>query len=691
MFFKNLLFSIIIIAGFFIVTELVLALAGVRPLILTEDPLVGFAENIPQFIKARRADGAEMYVTPQNKLRLFNFQEFPQQKGDSTYRIFCVGGSTTFGRPYRDKLSFCGWLRAYLLAADPSRDWEVINAGGISYASYRVARVMSELTAYQPDLFIVYSGQNEFLEHRSYGALQELPVWLINLDASLSNTRTYSAMKRAIDAIKPGSNELSLQRDELAEEADDILNHTMGPISYHRDDELKEQIIMHYRLNLTRMAKIADSVDAGLVFVVPAINIKDITPFKSEHRNDLDIDTLVQWQSLYSEARKLQQAGSLDEAMAKYEQTLALDDRYAELYYRIGQVRFEQGRYDQAEAAFRRAVEEDVAPLRILDRMQQTIAEVAAAEDVPLIDYPAIIRRAYLNEYGHSVFGSEFFADHVHTNSEGYRKLGIALFDQLESQGIVRPAADWNAASAEAVRQQLLGSLESEDEGITFLNLGAVFEWAGKFEEAHSALLRALEILGPNEDTYLRLASSSYALGRLDDAYDYIRATQALDPGVRGLNTKLAMIRLEQGKIDEAVAYCKSELNADPYNHLPHICLAKALLAQGQTEQARNHFDRALAMRPDSGYVRLTYADYMFERQRYDEALQHGREALDINPVDQEAHNILGQIMIRQGNLEQAKYHITEALRLDPSHDAARKNLQQLRAAIDRSGNGQIH
>jgi hypothetical protein len=79
-----------------------------------------------------------------------------------------MGGSTTYGHPYEDPTSFCGWLRELLNAAAPDHRWEVVNAGGISYASYRVALLMEELAGYQPDLFIIYSGHNEFLERRSY-------------------------------------------------------------------------------------------------------------------------------------------------------------------------------------------------------------------------------------------------------------------------------------------------------------------------------------------------------------------------------------------------------------------------------------------------------------------------------------------------------------------------------------------
>ena len=80
-----------------------------------------------------------------------------------------------------------------------------INAGGVSYASYRVARLMNELKQYQPDLFIVYSGQNEFLEERSYGELIKLPDSLLNLHVTLSGTRTYTALMTLIDALRSES------------------------------------------------------------------------------------------------------------------------------------------------------------------------------------------------------------------------------------------------------------------------------------------------------------------------------------------------------------------------------------------------------------------------------------------------------------------------------------------------------
>ena len=142
---KKILFAIITLTLFFAGIELALKLAGVKPVLVLEDPFVGFAGDIPLYVEQEQPDGTIMYATAKNKLQTFNMQQFPKAKSENTYRIFCMGGSTTYGHPFFDDTSFCGWLREFLYVADPSKNWEVINAGGISYASYRVTRLMIEL------------------------------------------------------------------------------------------------------------------------------------------------------------------------------------------------------------------------------------------------------------------------------------------------------------------------------------------------------------------------------------------------------------------------------------------------------------------------------------------------------------------------------------------------------------------
>ena len=92
-------------------------------------------------------------------------------KSRDEFRIFCLGGSTVQGRPYANETSFTTWLELSLQAADPRRQWQVVNCGGVSYASYRLLPIMKETLQYEPDLYIIYTGQNEFLEERTYGEI----------------------------------------------------------------------------------------------------------------------------------------------------------------------------------------------------------------------------------------------------------------------------------------------------------------------------------------------------------------------------------------------------------------------------------------------------------------------------------------------------------------------------------------
>ena len=457
---------------------------------------------------------------------------------------------------------------------------------------------------------------------------------------------------------------------------DEILNHSVGPDQYHRDDALKQQIITHYRLNMRRIVKLARDAGAGVILVQPASNIKDMSPFKSEHREGLDEATLEQWERLYKRAEELQHAGQLQQALAVYREAQALDDRYAELHYRTGQLLFELKRYPAAQQAFARALEEDVAPLRMLGAMQRIVEQVAAAEQVPLIDFPAIIRDAYLSQYDHAVFGREYFPDHVHTNMEGYRLLGLALFELLVRQGIARPAPDWNAARIEAVRQEVIAGLDPGIEGRAVLTMGRVLDWAGKHSEALELFKRARETLGPSPRLYDRLARSAFILGRVDETIEYLRETLDLYPQLPGVNSRLAMLLQKQRKIDEAIHHCRAELEINPTDHYVHAGLANLLEMKGDADAALRHYEIALQIKPDYEYVLVKLAELLIYSQRYDDALAHTEKALRINPEQYRAHRALAVILEKRGESQQAAHHFAEAQRLETALRVARQQAE---------------
>ena len=268
---RSILFTIIIVAVFFGLLELILAVIGVRPVL--SDPFVGFAGNSPLFVEARQADGSILMKTPEHKIEFFNYQEFPKEKGKNTYRIFCMGGSTTVGHPYYDPLSFCGWLRLFVKAADPTRNWEVINAGGVSYASYRVAKLMEELKQYQPDLFIIYSGHNDSTtSNRLF-----LDNWLYRLNHQLTFRSVFYRFL---------SNRLGRLRKHF------IYGHSGYAEKHYREEvianmvykkpELTDQdyarILEGYRRNMEAVIKIAKRHHVDILFSNLPSNLHDVPP-----------------------------------------------------------------------------------------------------------------------------------------------------------------------------------------------------------------------------------------------------------------------------------------------------------------------------------------------------------------------------------------------------------------------------
>ncbi|HZR46013.1 MAG TPA: tetratricopeptide repeat protein [Candidatus Manganitrophaceae bacterium] len=675
---KNVFWGTIVVSAFFVILELALALLGIDPVLSAEDPFVGFAKSIPLFVEERQADGSVLLKTARNKWNWFNRdQAFPKEKANNSYRIFCMGESTTYGHPYDDRVSFCGWLRAYLKAADPSRNWEVINAGGISYASYRIAKLTEELKGYQPDLFIFYVGQNEFLERRSYGRLRRLPAGVLRVSALLSRTRTWAAMEKAVEIVRPDSLEEAKERYELSGEVDEILKHTLGPTSYHRNDTLHRQIIEHYRFGLGRMARIAKTAGAQVLFVQPAINLKDLSPFKSEHKEGLGEAALGEWEGLYQRAGERHREGDWAGALALYRRTLEIDDRYAEAYYRIGQLLFELKQYDAAEQAFLRAVDEDVAPLRILSPMQQIVKEVAAEEKVPLVDFPQILKEAQRRHYPHAILGREYFVDHVHTGIEGYRLLGLALVEEMIRQGIVTPARSWDAAAVKAVDQAVIAGVDRHAEALALKNLAKTFDWAGKYDEARGLFLQALETLGPDPEIYRRLGTSSIIRQAYDEAIVYFSKVALLAPDWPDIHYQLARLSVGKGKIDEAIGHFQEELRRYPENAAVHIELAVVLARKGENGEARRHLNSALELDPDLEAAHLNLAVLSEKEGRDEEVLMHSLEVLRLNPSQHLAHLYLGVLFRKQGKIEEAIGHLSEAVRLKPDNPVARKILQE--------------
>tara|TARA_R110002167_G_scaffold8292_5_gene38454 strand:- start:588 stop:2564 length:1977 start_codon:yes stop_codon:yes gene_type:complete len=640
---------------------------------------------------------------------MFNDQQFPVNKSPNTYRIFCLGGSTTFGRPYDHRTSFCGWLNAYLTAADPTHIWEVINVGGISYASYRVAAMMAELNTYQPDLYIVYSGHNEFLEERTYREIAAMPEWIRDLSTELSRSRLYSELKRRIRTLRSPALE-DTNDIVLKDEVDEILSHSVGPKSYKRDDALNRTIQDHYRFNVERMIRIAESNNTQIVFVQPAAKLHEETPFKSEHRDGINASEMLRWNALFQQTQKLYAQELYSQALKSIDQALEIDSRYAESHYWRGKILFALQNYSQARIAYQRSLDEDIAPLRILGSMQQTLFEIIQAHQVALIDFPAIIADASRQNLGHDLPGSKLFLDHVHPTIEMHQALGLALFERLKQHGTVNPGKEWNSTALEAATKSQLALVDKKLQREALHNLASVIRWSGKTEQAYALLLRSQQEFGNIPRTLTMLSTLAQRLGQTADALKHAYQATELYPEDINSWTYLASLYESNGQPAEAENTYRRGLALQPEHIELRQALSLVLIQTGRTAEAINEIERIVKLDPslDEGFLNLgiLYAELeqysqselnfrqalglnpnlayaytglaiIYERMfKYNKALQNFRRAQQLEPLNPEASNNLGRLLARSGDPASAIKEFEAALKLDPNYREAQQNLK---------------
>lgn len=432
-------------------------LAGLLPFLLLElclrafdagwpaessDPLSGFNRSSTLFERK-----GEVYRTAPARERFFLPQEFPVAKPPNEFRIFCFGGSTVYGHPYQADTAFPKWLELELNAANLGRTCRTINCGGISYASYRLVRILKEVLHYQPDLIIVATGHNEFLEDRTYQAIKSRPRAWAWLQDAVYSLRTVSLARRywssSVSLLGGGQAEAwtPTLRDDVFGLSDDVrarLDNASGYASYHRDDAWRENVIAQFDESVRDMIASCRAAGVPIMLVKLGSNLRDCPPFKSEHRADLTPDEERAWQRAFDAATAAHEK-SPEQALAHYREAESIDGEYARLDYRIARILDRLGQIPDALIYYCKARDEDICPLRIMKPLEHSLTRIAVETGTPLLDAAKLLS----SEGFDYIAGYESYLDHVHPNIAGHQKIAQALAAQMRSAGLWPNATPW--------------------------------------------------------------------------------------------------------------------------------------------------------------------------------------------------------------------------------------------------------
>ncbi len=342
-------------------------------------------------------------------------------KPNTTVRIVILGESAAYGDP-DPTYAFSRYLEVMLRETFPGTKFEVINTAITAINSHVVLPIAKDMAQHQPDIFIVYMGNNEVVGPFGPGTVltrggSSLPI--IRAGISLRSSRIGQLIAKGFDPKQQNSQQwrgmgMFLERQVPA------------------SSPAMERVYHNFAANLGDIISVARGSGAQVFVSTVGTNVKDCAPFASRHREGMDQESLRSWTALVQQGSALEDAGNLPEALKLYRSAETIDPQYAELQFRIARCLWALGDYSTAKDHFFLARDLDTLRFRADRRINDEIRSVAkaAGPGVELVDAAAMFDQ----ESAHGVPGRELFYEHVHMTPQGNYLLARALFPQVASK-----------------------------------------------------------------------------------------------------------------------------------------------------------------------------------------------------------------------------------------------------------------
>ncbi|HEX6789900.1 MAG TPA: tetratricopeptide repeat protein [Candidatus Krumholzibacteria bacterium] len=508
------------------------------------------------------ADVAQRYFSPplRSIQPSIGFRVFDRAKTPGALRVFVLGESTTAGFPFHVNGSFAGFLEDELRAAYPARDIEVINCGMSAISSYVVLDFARQLVDYQPDLFLVYTGHNEF-----YGALGAASARaarpsraLTLLEMKLANLRTYQLVCNTIFRLRPGP--------ARGTSGQSLMAAMIGNEEVRPDSRLHREAEASFRANLSGIIEVAQQHHVPVIVATVTSNLRDFPPFDGQ------------------------------DAAAHYRraQALAADSTQT----------------DAARLEYIRARDLDTVHFRACSRFNDIIREVTTAHHAPLLDMDAV----FASHTPRRVPGTNLFLEHLHPNLRGAMLMADAFLDVMQSEGIVPRNSAPERSFEQALRDACITPLDLElaRQRIVSMTSQPPFARAfgdhGEFPKATRDVEQmARRILERDID----LAAAHEAMGReylaakdLVAALAEFRALAKIYPLSPSGPINTADILLQMRRPADAIPWYRTGLALDPGSVQTRLHLAMAYNAAGDTRDALAECNRILAIDPNNTQTR---------------------------------------------------------------------------------------
>jgi tetratricopeptide (TPR) repeat protein len=635
----------------FVALEAGLRLAGYgKPAsFLVPDEKPGYFRTNPDF--------ASLFLPGNFDLRPLNFR-IAAHKAPNTVRIVVLGESAAQGVPV-PSFSFAPQLRAQLRARYPGREFEVVDTGIVAINSHVVYQIAREMAAFEPDLFLVYMGNNEVVGPYGPGCayLSRMPpLWVIRASVLARSTRTGQLLGSLIGRLSPrgsGAAEwggMSMFVDSAVAAGDPRLGAVYG----------------NFAANLRGIVKAAAGAGAKTVLCTVVANLKDCPPLLSVHRAGLPQGDLASWKAAFDAGRLAWLLGDAGRARAALGDALRLDPEYADTYFMLGSLDLESGDTESARRHFVDALHWDALRFRPDPAINTIVRDVAGEGSASLLD--AAVAMGSDPESSVPISGRAILFEHVHFDWDGNYQLALMMARGCAAAILGGDPGDAGWLDNEACAGAL--AYTPHERLPMLLRIDVLVRkppFTNQLTHVEDEARMAREIGAASRDARDSAVVAHSAL--------VARAALSRDPDNPAIAGILEGIELDLGDLDGALALARSAAERLPRDFATDADEASILVRLGRFDEAGQILKRASASGTDVDNLAPVLSDFWTRAKRLDEGRRFLDTAIAARPADLRLRVVRARLLSASGDNAGAGREYRAILAEDPSSEEALEGL----------------